>query len=296
MSRVYLFPGQGSQFSGMGKSLYDKDKRARELMDSASGMLGFDITHIMFEGSDEELRSTRVTQPAIYIHSVVLALCCGLERPDMAGGHSLGEFSALAAAGAISFEDGLLLVKKRAELMQECCEKHPGTMAAVIGLADKEVARICAETPGTVIPANYNSPGQIVISGEKDAVELACAAMKEAGARRALPLPVGGAFHSPLMEPARSALAEAISATPFHSPAFPVWQNVSASPETDPASIKEKLLRQLTSPVRWTETVEGMLAAGADSFTEIGPGNVLQGLVKRIAAAHGKTPEINGIQ
>ncbi|MBQ7269896.1 MAG: ACP S-malonyltransferase [Bacteroidales bacterium] len=295
MYKSFVFPGQGSQFTGMGKSLYESSRQAARLMDDAARILGFDILKIMFEGTEEELRSTHVTQPAIYLHSVVLALCSGLGRPDMAGGHSLGEFSALAAAGVFSFEDGLRLVRIRAGQMQTCCEQVSGTMAAIIGLPDKTVEEICAGTEGIVVPANYNCPGQIVISGEKEAVERACAAMKAAGARRALPLNVGGAFHSPLMEPARAALAAAIEETPFRAPAFPVYQNVSAKAETDPARIKENLLRQLTSPVRWTASVEGMLDAGATEFTEIGPGNVLQGLIRKIGAGR-EGIAINGIQ
>lgn len=295
MYKSFVFPGQGSQFSGMGKDLYERSAQAAGLMDSAARVLGFDILKTMFEGTEEELRSTRVTQLAIYIHSVVLALCSGLEQPDMAGGHSLGEFSALAAAGALSFEDGLRLVQIRAEQMQRCCENVPGTMAAVIGLAEEIIEKVCADTPGLVVPANYNCPGQVVISGEREAVGLACVKLKEAGARRALPLNVSGAFHSPLMEPARAALAEAIGQTVFHAPAFPVWQNVSARAESDPEVIKENLLLQLTSPVRWTASVEGMLEAGATQFTEIGPGSVLQGLIRKISAGR-EGIEINGIQ
>lgn len=295
MYKSFVFPGQGSQFSGMGRALYECSAQAARLMDSASGILGYDILPTMFEGTEDELRNTRIAQPAIYLHSVVLARCSGLGQPDMAGGHSLGEFSALAAAGALDFEDGLKLVQIRAEEMQKCCEKTPGLMAAVIGLDEETVERICTETPGLVVPANFNSPAQIVISGEEEAVLQACAALKAAGARRALPIKVGGAFHSPLMEPARAALAEAIEQTPFHSPAFPVYQNVSAQAETDPRRIKENLLRQLTSPVRWTASVEGMLAAGATHFTEIGPGTVLQGLIRKIAAGR-EGIEINGIQ
>ncbi len=282
MYKSFVFPGQGSQFSGMGKDLYERSQQAARLMESAAGILGFDILPIMFEGTEEALRSTRVTQPAIYIHSVAQALCGELERPDMAAGHSLGEFSALAAAGVFCFEEGLRLVQARAEEMQKCCEKTPGTMAAVIGLAAETVERICAETEGVVVPANYNCPGQIVISGEKAAVERAIPAMKAAGARRALPLNVGGAFHSPLMESAREALAVAIDAIPFHAPAFPVYQNVSAKAERDPERIKANLLLQLTSPVRWTACVEAMAADGAVDFVEVGPGEVLGGLIRRI--------------
>ncbi len=282
MYKSFVFPGQGSQFSGMGKDLYERSQQAARLMESAAGILGFDILPIMFEGTEEALRSTSVTQPAIYIHSVAQALCGELERPDMAAGHSLGEFSALAAAGVFCFEEGLRLVQARAEEMQKCCEKTPGTMAAVIGLAAETVERICAETEGVVVPANYNCPGQIVISGEKAAVEWAIPAMKAAGARRALPLNVGGAFHSPLMESAREALAVAIDAIPFRAPAFPVYQNVSAKAETDPGRIKANLLLQLTSPVRWTACVEAMAADGAVDFVEVGPGEVLGGLIRRI--------------
>ena len=290
MSKAYIFPGQGSQFPGMGKALYERSAEAREMMDKANEILGFPITDIMFGESAEDLKATRVTQPAIFIHSVVLARCSGLEAPSMAAGHSLGEFSALAAAGAMDFEDALRLVAVRASAMQKCCEQVPGTMAAVIKLPTETVEEICASCAGLVIPANYNSEGQIVISGEAGAVAEACAKMKEAGAKRALPLAVSGAFHSPLMEPARLELAEAIEKTPFRAPVCPVYQNVTALPSTDPEVIKDNLLRQLTSPVRWTQTVQNMVADGADSFLEIGPGTVLQGLVKRIA------PEITDIQ
>ena len=290
MSKAYIFPGQGSQFPGMGKALYERSAEAREMMDKACEILGFPITDIMFGEDAEALKATRVTQPAIFIHSVVLAFCSSLEAPAMVAGHSLGEFSALAAAGAMDFEDALRLVAVRASAMQKCCEKVPGTMAAVIKLPTETVEEICASCAGLVIPANYNSEGQIVISGEAEAVAEACAKMKEAGAKRALPLAVSGAFHSPLMEPARLELAEAIEKTPFRAPACPVYQNVTALPSTDPEVIKDNLLRQLTSPVRWTQTVLNMVADGADSFLEIGPGTVLQGLVKRIA------PEVADIQ
>ncbi|MBQ3766185.1 MAG: ACP S-malonyltransferase [Bacteroidales bacterium] len=283
MSKAYLFPGQGSQFPGMGKALYERSEAARDLMDRACDVLGFPITDIMFGDSAEDLKATRVTQPAIFIHSVVLALCSGLETPAMVAGHSLGEFSALAAAGAMDFEDALRLVAVRASAMQKCCEKVPGAMAAIINLPSQTIEEICASCTGIVIPANYNSDGQVVISGEAQAVAEACAKMKEAGAKRALPLAVSGAFHSPLMEPARLELAEAIDRTPFQAPVCPVYQNVTALPSTDPEVIKDNLLRQLTSPVRWTQTVRNMVADGADSFLEIGPGAVLQGLVKRIA-------------
>ena len=294
--KAYVFPGQGAQFPGMGKDLYESSPEAKALMDKANDILGFNITDIMFAGTDEDLKATRVTQPAIFIHSVALALCTpGLPAPDMVGGHSLGEFSALVAAGAVSFEDGLKLVAVRANAMQKCCEKVPGTMAAIIGLPNETVEEICEKTPGIVIAANYNSDGQIVISGEKDAVLAACETLKAAGAKRALPLPVSGAFHSPLMEPARAELAKAIEATEVKAPACPIYQNVTAQPETDPIRIKENLLKQLTSPVRWTQSVKNMLADGANSFLELGPGTVLQGLVKRISAAQGTEVEINGI-
>ena len=267
----------------MGKALYERSAEAREMMDKANEILGFPITDIMFGESAEDLKATRVTQPAIFIHSVVLARCSGLEAPSMTAGHSLGEFSALAAAGAMDFEDALRLVAVRASAMQKCCEQVPGTMAAVINLPAETIEEICASCTGIVIPANYNSDGQVVISGEAAAIAEACAKMKEAGAKRALPLPVSGAFHSPLMEPARLELAEAIDKTPFRAPVCPVYQNVTALPSTDPAVIKDNLLRQLTAPVRWTQTIRNMVADGADSFLEIGPGSVLQGLVKRIA-------------
>ena len=290
MSKAYIFPGQGSQFPGMGKALYERSAEAREMMDRANEILGFPITDIMFGEDAEALKATRVTQPAIFIHSVVLARCSGLETPAMVAGHSLGEFSALVAAGAMDFEDGLRLVAVRASAMQKCCEQVPGTMAAVIKLPTETVEEICASCTGLVIPANYNSEGQIVISGEAEAVAEACAKMKEAGAKRALPLAVSGAFHSPLMEPARLELAKAIDKAPFQVPVCPIYQNVTALPSTDPEVIKDNLLRQLTSPVRWTQTVQNMVADGADSFLEIGPGTVLQGLVKRIA------PEVADIQ
>ena len=282
MSKAYIFPGQGSQFPGMGKALYERSEQARELMDRANEILGFPITDIMFGEDAEALKATRVTQPAIFIHSVVLALCSGLETPAMVAGHSLGEFSALAAAGAMDFEDALKLVAVRASAMQKCCEQVPGTMAAIIKLPTETIEEICTSCTGIVVPANYNCDGQVVISGEAEAVAEACTKMKEAGAKRALPLAVSGAFHSPLMEPARLELADAIDKTPFRIPACPVYQNVTALPATDPAVIKENLLRQLTSPVRWTQTVQNMVADGADHFLEIGPGTVLQGLVGRI--------------
>ena len=278
MKTAYIFPGQGSQFPGMGQDLY---KEHKELMEKANGILGFRLTDIMFEGSADDLKATRVTQPAIFLHSVLLALD-RKEQADMVAGHSLGEFSALVAAGAVSFGDGLRLVALRASEMQKCCEKTPGAMAAVINLPDSVIEEVCTGIPG-VVPANYNSPGQVVISGEDAAVDEACIRLKAAGAKRALKLPVSGAFHSPLMEPARAALARAIDETPFQAPRCPIYQNVSARPTTDPALIKENLLKQLTSPVRWTQTVQNMLADGATTFVELGPGTVLQGLVKRIA-------------
>lgn len=279
MKTAYIFPGQGSQFPGMAKDLYEGNK---ELMDKANAILGFNITDIMFNGTADDLKATRVTQPAIFIHSAILAMAQE-QKPDMVAGHSLGEFSALAACGALSFEDGLKLVAVRATQMQKCCEKVPGTMAAVIKLDDETIERICADIPG-VVPANYNSPGQVVISGEQAAVEEACAKLKEAGAKRAIVLPVSGAFHSPLMEPARVELAKAIEATPFNKPFCPIYQNVTALPTTDPEVIKANVLKQLTSPVRWTKTVQNMIADGAIKFVEIGPGSVLQNLVGRISA------------
>lgn len=288
MKTAYVFPGQGAQFSGMGKDLYDNSLKAREMMERANEILGFRITDIMFSGSDEDLRATKATQPAIFLHSVCLALCSdNLPAPDMVGGHSLGEFSALVACGAVDFESALRLVAVRASEMQKCCEANPGGMAAIIGLPNEKVEEICADTSGIVIPANYNCNGQVVISGEKQAVEAACEAMKAAGAKRALPLSVSGAFHSPLMEAARVELGKAIEKTEVKTPSCPIYQNVTAKPETDPARIKDNLLQQLTSPVKWTQTVENMLADGATIFRELGPGNVLQGLIKRIASSAG---------
>ena len=283
MKKAYVFPGQGSQYPGMAKDLYEAGAKGRELLEKANDILGFRITDIMFEGTAEDLKATKVTQPAIFLHSVVLAKCYDGFKPDMVAGHSLGEFSALAAAGAINFEDALRLVYIRATEMQKCCEKVPGGMAAIIGLPDDEVVRICEECEGTVIPANFNCPGQVVISGEKEAVAQACEKAKEAGAKRALPLQVGGAFHSPLMEPARLELGKAIEETEIVVPVCPIYQNVTAAPTTDPVLIKKNLLSQLTSPVRWTASVENMIADGASYFMEIGPGAVLQGLVKRIS-------------
>ena len=283
MAKAYIFPGQGSQFPGMAKSIYETSERGRSLLEQANDILGFRITDVMFDGTAEDLKETKVTQPAVFLHSVVLALCTGIGQPDMVAGHSLGEFSALAVAGAMSFEDALRLVAIRASAMQTCCEKVPGTMAALIGLPDDTVELICQGCGGIVIPANYNSDGQVVISGERPAVEEACAKLKEAGAKRALPLSVSGAFHSPLMEPARVELGKAIEQTPFLAPSCPVYQNVTAAPTKDPATIKHNLLLQLTSPVLWTQTVRNMIADGAGEFLEIGPGTVLQGLVKRIS-------------
>lgn len=292
MKKAYVFPGQGSQFPGMAKDLYESNSVAHDMLERANEILGFRITDIMFEGTPEDLKQTKVTQPAIFLHSTVLAKCLPDFRPDMVAGHSLGEFSALVAAGAMDFEEGLKLVSIRAKAMQKACEITPGTMAAIIALPTETVESICGECDGVVIPANYNCNGQIVISGEKAAVEAACEKMKAAGAKRALPLPVGGAFHSPLMEPARAELAEGIEKAVFHTPVCPVYQNVTARPSTDPAEIKANLLAQLTSPVRWTQSVENMIADGATSFTEVGPGKVLQGLVSKIAS----TPlEINGV-
>ena len=279
---AYLFPGQGSQFPGMAQDLYDSSPEAKSLMDRADEILGFALTETMFRGSDEDLKATRVTQPAVFVHSLAAFTSLPDRKMDMIAGHSLGEFSALAAAGALDFDDALRLVSLRADEMQKCCEQVPGTMAAIIGLDEAAVERICSEADGIVVPANYNSDAQIVISGEVKAVLDACERAKEAGARRALPLPVGGAFHSPLMEPARAALAEAIAVTRFHAPSCPVYQNVTALPETDPERIKANLLAQLTSPVRWTRTIRRMHADGASEWTELGPGTVLAGLLKRI--------------
>lgn len=283
MKKAYLFPGQGSQFPGMAKSLYETDETAREMLERANEILGFRITDIMFEGTAEDLKQTKVTQPAIFLHSVVLARCLPDFRPDMVAGHSLGEFSALVAAGAMDFEEGLKLVSIRATAMQKACEITEGGMAAILALPDEKIEQICRETEGTVVAANYNCNGQVVISGEKTSVEVACAKLKEAGAKRALPLPVGGAFHSPLMEPARAELAEGIAAAKISKPICPIYQNVSAQPTTDPEVIKANLLTQLTSPVRWTQSVQAMLADGADHFIELGPGKVLQGLIAKTA-------------
>lgn len=281
--KAYVFPGQGAQFVGMGKELYDNNAEARALFEKANEILGFSITDLMFAGTDEDLRKTAVTQPAIFIHSVLLAKSLGEEfRPDMVAGHSLGEFSALVAAGALSFEDGLRLVSARAQAMQKACELTESTMAAVLALPDEKVEEICAGIDGVVVCANYNCPGQLVISGEVAAIDAACEALKAAGAKRALKLKVGGAFHSPCMEPARAELAAAIEATEFHTPVCPVFRNVDALPHTDPAEIKANLVAQLTAPVRWTQTVRNMIADGATEFVELGPGKVLQGLVAKI--------------
>ncbi len=281
--KAYIFPGQGAQFSGMGKDLYDASTKAKDLFSHANEVLGFDITKIMFEGTADELKQTKVTQPAIFLHSAILAEVMGDNfQPDMVAGHSLGEISALVANRTLAFSDGLKLVYKRALAMQNACELVPSTMAAVLGLEDSIVEEICAKTSGIVVAANYNCPGQLVISGEVDAVGRACESLKVAGARRALILPVGGAFHSPLMEPAREELAAAIEATQFTEPACPIYQNVSTFAVTDPSQIKKNLISQLTAPVRWTQSVQNMIKDGAKTFIEVGPGNVLQGLVKKI--------------
>jgi [acyl-carrier-protein] S-malonyltransferase len=281
--KAYVFPGQGAQFVGMGKDLYENNPVAKDLFEQANEILGFRITDLMFSGTDEDLRQTKVTQPAIFLHSVILAVTLGdTFKPDMVAGHSLGEFSALVAAKALSFKDGLQLVSKRAQAMQKACEKEPSTMAAILGLDDKVVEEVCKSIEEIVVPANFNSPGQVVISGSMKGIEIACEKLKAAGARKAVPLPVGGAFHSPLMEPAKVELAEAIKSTNFSAPVCPVYQNATALPVTDPARIKENLIEQLTAPVLWTLLVKNMIADGADTFTELGPGKVLQGLISKI--------------
>ncbi len=292
--KAFVFPGQGAQFSGMGKDLYETNETAKNLFDKANEILGFEITKIMFEGTADELKQTKVTQPAVFLHSVISAICMGdAFQPDMVGGHSLGEFSALVAAGALSFEDGLRLVSKRAMAMQKACEAAPSTMAAIIGLPDDKIEEICKQINKegyVVVPANYNNPGQLVISGNIEAVNEACEALKAAGAKRALVLPVGGAFHSPLMQPAKDELQAAIEQTEFKTPKCPVYQNVDAKAHTNPEEIKQNLIAQLTAPVKWTYEVQAMIAAGADDFTECGPGKALQGMIAKInkeVIAHG---------
>lgn len=281
--KAYVFPGQGAQFVGMGKDLYENSPLAKEMFEKANQILGFRITDLMFAGTDEDLKQTKVTQPAIFLHSVILSKVLGNDfKPEMVAGHSLGEFSALVAAGALNFEDGLKLVSARAMAMQKACEKEPSTMAAVLGLEDEKVEEICKSIDEIVVPANYNCPGQLVISGSIKGIDIACQKLTEAGAKRALKLAVGGAFHSPLMEPARQELAAAINATAFNKPICPIYQNVDAKPTTDPEVIKKNLVAQLTAPVRWTQTAKNMIADGATSFVELGPGNVLQGLIKKV--------------
>ena len=283
MKHAYVFPGQGAQFSGMGKELYENNAEAKALFEKANEILGFRITDIMFEGSADDLKQTKVTQPAVFLHSVILAKVLGV-KPDAVAGHSLGEFSALVVAGALSFEDGLRLVAKRAMAMQKCCENEPGGMAAILALEDEVVEKVCQEIEGVVVAANYNCPGQLVISGADEAVDAACAKLKEAGAKRALRLPVGGAFHSPLMEAARVELEQAIAEVEFHTPVCPIYQNVDAQPQSDAEQIKTNVIAQLTSPVRWTQISRNMIADGFDEFTELGPGTVLQGLIKKVNA------------
>lgn len=283
MKQAYVFPGQGAQFSGMGKELYENNAEAKALFEKANEILGFRITDIMFEGSADDLKQTKVTQPAVFLHSVILAKVLGV-KPDAVAGHSLGEFSALVVAGALSFEDGLRLVAKRAMAMQKCCESQPGGMAAILALEDEVVEKVCSEIEGVVVAANYNCPGQLVISGADEAVDAACAKLKEAGAKRALRLPVGGAFHSPLMEAARVELEQAIAEVEFHTPTCPIYQNVDAQPQTDAEQIKTNVIAQLTSPVRWTQISRNMIADGFVNFTELGPGAVLQGLIKKVSA------------
>ena len=280
--KAYVFPGQGAQFVGMGKDLYESNEKARELFEKANEILGFRITDVMFDGTAEDLKQTKVTQPAVFLHSVISAMVLGVE-PEMVAGHSLGEFSALVVAKVLSFEDGLRLVAARAMAMQKACELNPSVMAAVLGLPDAKVEEVCAQIDGVVVPANYNCPGQLVISGANEAIDAACEKMKESGAKRAMKLPVGGAFHSPLMEPARVELEAAIRATTYNKPICPVYQNVDAKPYTDPEELKRNSIAQLTGPVRWTQTVQNMVADGATSFRELGPGTVLQGLIKKIA-------------
>lgn len=280
--KAYVFPGQGAQYVGMGKDLYEKTETGKELFDKANDILGFSITDVMFNGTDEDLKQTKVTQPAIFLHSVILAKTIPGFKPDMVAGHSLGEFSALVANGALAFEDGLRLVSKRAEAMQKACEAEPSTMAAIMGLKDATVEEVCNEIDEVVVPANYNSPGQVVISGSNAGIDQATEKLKEKGAKRAVKLKVGGAFHSPLMEPAKKELEKAINETSFSKPVCPVYQNASATPSDEPETIKENLIKQLTSPVKWTQTVENMIQDGAQSFTEVGPGKVLQGLIKKV--------------
>ena len=282
MAKAFVFPGQGSKFPGMCKELYDAHAEAREMCQAADRLLGFSLTDVMFNGTADDLKQTKVTQPAVFLHSVVAQRLMTIEKPDMVAGHSLGEFSALVACGALRFEDALLLVSARAQAMQAACEQNPGTMAAVLGLPDEKVVEICESVSGVVVAANFNCPGQIVISGEVEAVDAACVAMKEAGARRALKLPVGGAFHSPLMQPAAEDLKAAILKTDFHKPFCPIYQNVTAKAETEPEIIRENLLKQLTASVRWTQSVQNMIADGANEFYEFGPGDVLKGMIRKI--------------